>query len=453
MMRKPVPALKTLRCFPRTMWRGRSKAGRTIALVALSLGWLAPPSAQAQFQVLKVFPLDGSDRQPSAALVKGDDGNLYGTTYGGYSGYSDRGTVFKISSDGSTFSTLHSFAGSDGANPYAALVKGDDGNLYGTTPYGGAYGSGTVFKISPDGSTFSTLRSFNFADSDGIYPSSALAKGDDGNFYGTTYSGGPGGAYSVGTVFKISPDGSTFSTLHAFDYSDGANPNASLVKGDDGNFYGTTTYGGARETGTVFKISPDGSSFSTLHTFDFTNGYYNGAYLNSSLVKGDDGNFYGTTVTDDPYGAGTVFKISPDGSTFSTLHGFAGDDGAAPYAALIQACDGNFYGTTQQGGAYYSGTVFKISPDGSSFSTLHNFDYSDGAYPNASLVNGDDGNFYSTTHSGGAGVGVVFRLTAPILPSIPTIISSGSGGNVTLTSSSATSYLWSTGATTQSITV
>ena len=196
-------------------------------------------------------------KYPEAGLALGTDGNFYGTTYQG--GASNDGTVFKIT-PGGTLTTLHSFAGSDGLNPYANLTLGTDGNFYGTTFGGGGTGSyGTVFKITPSG-TLTTLHSFTISDGANLY--AGLALGTDGNFYGTTYAGGAG---AVGTVFKITPSG-TLTTLHSFAIGDGAYPIRSSREGTDSNFYGTTAYGGGNSDGTVFKITPSGT-LTTLHSF------------------------------------------------------------------------------------------------------------------------------------------------------------------------------------------
>jgi len=310
------------------------------------------------------------------------------------------------------FTLLHSFGMTgDGASPYAGLAQGTDGNFYGTTESGGANrcfaeGCGTVFRITPGG-TLTTLHSFDSAD--GAGPIAGLLQASDGNFYGTAPFGGPNN--SRGTVFKITPSG-TLTTLHGFCYlcAEGNEPRAGLIVGTDGNFYGTTGGGGANGDGTVFKITPSGT-LTTLHSFDSTDG----ASPVAALVLGTDGNFYGTTQFGGANIYGTVFKITPSG-TLTTLHNFNGTNGAVPYAGLVQATDGNFYGTTDGGGADDYGTVFKITPRGK-LTTLNSFDNADGSFPMAGLVQGTDGNFYGTTQEGGAvgscgdGCGTVFRIT------------------------------------------
>ncbi|HZZ16264.1 MAG TPA: choice-of-anchor tandem repeat GloVer-containing protein [Candidatus Sulfotelmatobacter sp.] len=340
---------------------------------------------------------------PRANIIQGSDGNFYGTTYAG--GTSLSGTVFKITPAG-VETVLHSFAGgaTDGSFPSAGLIQGSDGNIYGTTTGGGPTGEGTVFKITPSG--FETI--FVFNGYDGIGPFGALVEGSDGSFYGTTSGGGPN---FNGTVFKVTPNG-VMTTLHSFTggTTDGRNSNASLILGTDGNFYGTTPGGGANDKGTVFKITSAGVE--TL-LYSFGGGTTDANYPGSALVQGSDGNFYGTTVGEDPSNHGAVYRLTPAGVE-TVLYTFAGGtDGNDPAAALIQGSDGNFYGTTYSGGINNLGTVFKITPAGIK-TILHSFavDSTDGNYTAASLIQGSDGNFYGTNYSGGASnSGTLFKIT------------------------------------------
>jgi uncharacterized repeat protein (TIGR03803 family) len=305
-----------------------------------------------------------------------------------------------------TFITLRSFDKTDGANPYAGLVQATDGNLYGTTYAGGANYAGTVFKITPSG-TLTTLYSFcsRINCTDGYQPTAALVQADNGNFYGTTYYGG---ANRRGTVFKITLGG-TLTTLHSFDGTDGANPYAGLVQATDGNFYGTTYEGGANAFGIVFKITPSGT-LTTLYSFCSQSDCTDGLNPYAGLVQAANGNLYGTTASGGASHDKTVFEITPSG-TLTTLHSFDGTDGAGPVAGLVQATNGNLYGTTEVGGANpFLGTVFKITPSGN-LTTLHNFDGTDGEAPEAALVQATDGNFYGTTYLGGAGFGTIFKIT------------------------------------------
>ena len=357
---------------------------------------------------------DGAN--PSAGLVQGSDGSFYGTTYGLGSGPSANGTVFRISASGSLTGLWSFTGGTDGANPDAGLVQGSDGNFYGTTSGSGSGRSpyGTVFRISASGS-LTGLWSFT-GGTDGANPDAGLVQGSDGNFYGTTYGAGSGPSGN-GTVFRISPTGNLSNLWSFTGGTDGANPSAGLVQGSDGNFYGTT-YGsgsGPSAYGTVFRISAGGS---LTKLWSFTNGL-DGANSYAPLVEGSDGNFYGTTSQGGASGIGTVFRISPTGN-LTNLWEFTGcGDGGNPDAGLVQGSDGDFYGTTSGSGSgpSGSGTVFRISPSGD-LTTLHSFSVGDGANPYAGLVQGSDGNFYGTTYQGGTNgnYGTVFRLTVPLNP-------------------------------------
>jgi uncharacterized repeat protein (TIGR03803 family) len=355
--------------------------------------------------VLYSFAQGSDGQRPNASLIQGSDGTFYGTTdLGGANG---AGTVFSITSAG-TETVLYSFAGgsSDGASPAAGLIQGSDGNFYGTTDAGGAGGFGTVFKITPGG-TETVLHSFT-ANSDGAEPEASLIQGSDGTFYGTTDIGGTSGD---GTVFSITSAG-TETVLHPFagSSSDGSRPATGLIQGSDGNFYGTTDAGGVNADGTVFRITPSGTE---TVLYSFAGGSSDGSHPEGGLIQGSDGNFYGTTDAGGANGDGTVFKITPSG-TETLLYSFAGgsSDGSNPTAGLIQGSDGNLYGTTFLGGANGHGTVFKITPSGTE-TVLHSFagGFSDGESPEASLIQGSDGNLYGTTLDGGfSSVGTVFKV-------------------------------------------
>jgi uncharacterized repeat protein (TIGR03803 family) len=261
--------------------------------------------------------------------------------------------------------------------------------------------------------TFTTLHSFDYAD--GYNPIGGLVQAADGNFYGTTFFGG---ANYAGTVFKITPSG-TLTTLYSFckrrHCPDGELSTAALVQATNGNFYGTTYRGGVLGAGTVFKITPSGM-LTTLYKFCSQSNCTDGLAPHGGLIQATDGSLYGTTVDggSSTYcgnnGCGTVFKITPNGA-LTTLHSFDGADGASPAAGLVQASDGNLYGITSGDGANGDGTVFTITRSGM-LTTLHNFDGTDGSSPEAALVQATDGNFYGTTYGGGAtGNGTVFKIT------------------------------------------
>jgi uncharacterized repeat protein (TIGR03803 family) len=383
-------------------------------LLAIIAAIITLDSATGSAQtVTTLHSFNGTDGLlPDAALVQGTDGNFYGTTAAG--GAHHQGTVFKIDSAGN-LTTLHSFSGFplDGAAPTAGLVQGADGNFYGTTASGGMFFQGTVFRMTPAGMLL-VMHSFNGFMGEGAIPAAGLVQGSDANFYGTTVSGG---AHYKGTVFKITSLGA-LTTLHSFgDVSgDGVKPTAGLVQGTDGNFYGTTASGGTHYQGTAFQITPAGA-VSVLHSFSAST--TEGAVPVAGLVQGSDGNFYGTTAIGGMHYQGTVFNVDSMGN-FTTLHSLTGypNEGAGPVAGLMQGSDGNFYGTTAAGGIHYQGTAFKITPTGN-LTTLHSFSGSpsEGAGPVAGLVQGSDGNFYGTTALGGThGVGTVFSLSTSAAP-------------------------------------
>ncbi len=383
---------------------------RVVFVLAFSIAVAIASSAQTLSTVYSFCSQDhcNDGANPYSTLVQGSDGNFYGTANEGGT-YGD-GTVFNITPEG-MLTTLYSFSddNGDGIWPKAGLVQGTDGNFYGTAPIGGFYNDGTVFKITPEG-TQTVLHNFNdYYDHDGA-SRNGLIQATDGNFYGTTYSGGAN--INGGTVFKITPEGS-LTTLYSFcsqppSCTDGNGPNEP-VQATDGNFYGTTIGGGANGDGTVFKMTPQGV-LTTLYSFNNTDG----ASPNAGLVQGTDGNFYGTTIGGGANGDGTVFKMTPQG-TLTTLHSFDYVDGLFPYAELVQATNGDFYGTTSEGGGNDTcfqgcGTIFKITSTGV-FTTLHVFDSTDGASPYGGLLQASDGSFYGTTAGGGAYLaGTVFRL-------------------------------------------
>jgi len=372
-------------------------------------------SAQLRFDLLHSFsasPSNGSNS--SAPLIRGTDGNFYGTTYNG--GSNARGTVFKITPTGD-FSLLHSFVGApgDGDTPYAGLKLANDGNFYGTTYFGGTSNLGTVYRITPAGA-LTVIHSFGgVAVFDGARPYyGSLIQGTDGNLYGTTYNGGvasPGNVQGRGTVFRMTLDGAT-TILYAF--TGGTNiafPYGALVQANDGNLYGTAYAGDLAGNGGIFRITLTTTpTFTVLHIFQRMT---EGANAIAGLIQATDGNLYGVTHLGGSMDLGTAFKMPITGALplpVTVIHTFVGSDGSAPDQSLIQASDGNFYGTTKTGGAGF-GTVFKMAPSGT-LTTLRSFTGPDGANPFASVIQMPDGALYGTTSSGGgsAGAGVIFRL-------------------------------------------
>lgn len=389
-------------------------------------------AAQAQtFTTLVNF--DGNNgANPQAALVQGIDGSLYGTASDG--GDHAHGTVFRLSASG-RLTTLYSFCAQancgDGANPYGALVLATDGAFYGTTLTGGEQNFGTVFRITASGKV-TTLHSFCLQEScpDGATPEAGLVQGTDGDFYGTTEAGGE---FMSGTVFKVSSAG-VFTNLYSFCAgvcSDGGYPFDRLIQGPDGNFYGTNWIGGSfNSDGTVFEITPTGE-LTTLYTFCLQSDCLDGALPQAGLVQASDGNFYGTTTQGGTGSDGTLFRLTPTGK-LTTLYSFCTQtnctDGGYPQGGVIAATDGRLYGTTVLHGGKGYGTVFRISSSGG-LTTLHNFGSTDGASPMSSLLQATDGSFYGTTNLGGSGSGgTLFRMSADLNPFVAFVNGAGKAG-------------------------
>ena len=428
------------------IFRERSGSLRAALLVLLLMVGTALTSPAQTFRTLYNFCSvtnssgycsDGEN--PQATLVQGANGNLYGTTF--YGGQGNYGTLFKISTTGK-LTTIYNFCSlascADGTDPQGGLVLATNGNFYGVTNQGGAYGYGTVFKITATGK-LTTLHSFN--QTDGAYPQAGLIQAANGNFYGTTYVGG---TYSAGTAFEITPSG-TFTSLFSFcdniSCFTGFNPNG-LVQGADGNFYGTNYGGGGAANinycspysggGTAFQLTSSGTFTELVEEFCQPNGIY----PNSALVQAASGNFYGTTATGGSNASsGSVYEMTSTGSStslysFCLVTGCA--DGSDPQA-MILAPDGNFYGTTRSGGANSGqGTVFEITPTGN-LTTLHTFPGagSGGFNPVEALLLDTNGIFYGITWTGGknGGYGTVFSLNTGLAPFVETIPTSGKVGS------------------------
>ena len=419
-----------------------------------------------------IFTSDGRSPALPIALIQGNDGRLYGTSSaGGASGQHNPtpgdGTAFAMTADG-TLTALYSFCSlslcADGLNPGAGMTLGANGSFYGTTQGGGVggsdcdslYGCGSIIVFN---SVSKPTRLYSFCSAsrcaDGQTPDEPLVQGFNGSFYGNTLYGGnidncQGGC---GTIFRVTPSGQ-FATLHTFCESgsncpEGWNPQAPLVVGRDGNLYGGAN-GGSAPTGTLFRITPNGV-FTKMHQFNKKTDGDNP----SGLLMGSDGNFYGVS---DFYGAGafcsdticgTVFKITPAGQ-FTTLYSFCSEancaDGAGPYSGIIQGSDGNFYGTTIEGGTNVNsavcfgapcGVLFRITPTGQ-YTVLYNFcsqaDCADGK-GGGTLMQATDGKFYGTTTvgglagaCGGVGCGTVFSLDMGLSPFVKPVPWFGKAG-------------------------
>jgi uncharacterized repeat protein (TIGR03803 family) len=404
------------------------------AYVVFMLYALAAVSLTAQtFKSLASFDfMDGAS--PQAGLVQATNGDLYGTTPGG--GLYSSGTIFKMTPRG-TLATVYNFCPlancPDGSTPLAGMVQATNGYLYGTTQQSGMYGEGTIFKMTPSGS-LTTIYSFCSLTgcTDGVNPFAGLIQATNGDLYGTTAGGGSGTPAS-GTVFKMTPSGG-LTTIYNFCSqslcTDGSEPLAGLIQATNGDFYGTTLAGGAHGEGTVFKLTPSGT-LTTLHSFCSKTNCADGSNPESALVQATNGDFFGTTT----FGGatnnlGTVFEITSAGK-LTTLYSFCAQtpctDGYSPGAGLIQATDGNLYGTVPSGGDPMSegGTIYEITTGGS-FRTLYSFT-TEGDQPSATLVQDTNGELYGTTSLGGTGTacqngcGTVFSLSVGLSPFVTTL--------------------------------
>ncbi len=414
---------------------------RAVFALALACVLVTIPAPSAQAQTLTVLHnftggVDGAN--PDAGLTMDRAGNLYGTTSGGED---DSGSVFKLTHTNGrwTFALLYSFSsGENGYNPYAGVVVGSDGTLYGTTQYGGVHGWGTVFNLKPaphvSPNLFapwieSVLYSFQ-GGTDGTVPYGSVTFDQAGNIYGTTTAGGTG-CFGVGcgTVYQLTHSGSggwTESVLYAFSGSDGLMPLSGVTLDSAGNIYGTTWGGGVSGSGygTVYELTYSaGSGWAESFLYSFTAEGVNTPY--AGLIFDPSGNLYGATAGE----AGGVFELTPfDGTwTYSLLDGglAPGEPNPPPGSAcgargnLVMDGAGNLYGTTFCDGAYGDGSVFKLTPmnGGWTYTTVYSFTGgNDGYWPASNVVIDANGNLYGTTVYGGQyggyyGYGVVWEIT------------------------------------------
>jgi uncharacterized repeat protein (TIGR03803 family) len=372
--------------------------------------------AAAPFDV--VYGFSQPPQNPGqGTLVLAADGSCWGTTlYGGAYGW---GTIFRVNADGSDWQTIVSFSGTSGPTrgktPTSGLLKASDGNFYGTTFDDGANGYGTLFRITPAGN-FTTLADFTGqgAGGNGDSPTGALIQLGNGDIYGTTTFGGSHGA---GSVFRYS--GGLLQTVAEFDFNGtnnrGGYPMAGLVVAADGKLYGTTSQGGNFGAGTVFQL-PVGGALQAIVDFTFSGAVNRGAMPMTSLTLGDDQLLYGVTRDGGMGGFGTVFKVTTAG-VLTTLMEFSTSDprGLSPLASLLKLADGTFLGATTTGGASNAGTLFHVTPAGVLTTVI---DFTDngatnrGSAPATGMVPGSDGNYYGATQYGGSlERGTVYRLT------------------------------------------
>jgi uncharacterized repeat protein (TIGR03803 family) len=381
---------------------------------------VAPTLYAQTFKVLYSFGTKKGDPiNPSypGIIAQSRGGNLFSTTgSGGFSsGFSTLGTAFKITTGGN-LTVLHRFNGADGAAPWAGLTLATDGQYYGATDVGGIFsqrnGNGTVFKMTQHG-TITTLYKFQDG-ADGYGPLAPPVQSVAGEFYGTTASAT---SFGVGSVYKVTKYGD-FTLLHSFKEAEGATPIGPLVQGTDYFFYGTAEDGGKYGHGTIFRISSSGD-FKVLFNFDGTHG----AYPVAGLIQANDGNYYGVASGGGSSNAGVVFKMTSPGYAITVLHNFDGINGLAPAGGLVQATDGNLYGTTacttpKDCAIKPGGILFRLTLAGK-FTVLHAFSGSpgDGDQPLGALIQHTNGILYGATFFGGtANAGTFFSMDVGLKP-------------------------------------
>ncbi|HEX5323120.1 MAG TPA: choice-of-anchor tandem repeat GloVer-containing protein [Capsulimonadaceae bacterium] len=398
-----------------------ARFAQVLSALLLVMAVSQPPGHTQTFTVLYSMGTNPKDLiypREIGVLAQGPDGCIYSTTQQG--GEYGRGGIFKITPDGK-WTVLHSFNNTDGAGPQSGLTLGSDGNLYGAA-YGGGRGSGTIFKITPTGA-FTLLYSFLNAN-DGSFPISAPVEGQDGDFYGvTSYTNNqPGDA-----MYKITSSGK-YTTLYTATRAGAATlggRGSTLIAGSDGNFYGTTFAGGANNLGTIYKLTPDGK-VTALHSFD---GYHGSVAY--SLIQASDGNLYGTCSEGvgytGPSGFGLIYKLTLAGD-YTVIHTFDGNSGSAPVATVIEGSDGNLYGDTRGGTG--GGVIYRLAKDGTGFTVLHRFKAGEAGLDTIPLIQNTDGRFYGDSYVGGSKLtGLVYKLDAGLKPFVRPVLPWGKAGS------------------------
>ena len=375
----------------------------------------------------------------SAPLTRASNGLYYGTTF--YGGTGQYGTVFEISPAGA-FRTIYNFSAPDssqhnvdGHSPTSGLVMGPDGALYGCASAGGTNGTGTVFRVTIGGA-FTVLHTFSAdgptGNADGAVPVGALVQGHDGAYYGVTSSGGTSDG---GTAFRVTSSGQ-FTSLVSFSGVNGSVLRSGLILADDFNFYGVTSYGGAYDGGTIFRMTPQGD-VTVLYSFSPPNSSgtnLSGATPSARLTVGYDGNFYGTTTAGGSAGHGTWFRFTRSGVLMTLLSISNAIAGQSPsYSELTLGAEGRFYGVSTGAGTANSGLLYIISPGGV-LNPVFSFSGTSGTHPYGSPIQTPDGDFLGTTSDGGAnGNGTIYRLhsvdTRPVLGRVgPQAVAASSAG-------------------------
>ena len=398
---------------------------------ALLSALVAGQAHAATATTLVSFDYDTQGGTPYGSLIADANGNLFGMAYGG--GAYVAGTVFEIAKTASGYAStptvLVNFDNdATGGYPYGDLIADANGNLFGMTPYGRAYGYGTVFELAKTASGYAStptvLVNFDYGATGG-YPYGSLIVDANGNLFGMTHEGGVHGA---GTVFELAKTASGYAStptvLANFDNdATGGYPVGSLIADTNGNLFGMTYEGGAYGYGTVFELAKTASGYASTPTVlvNFDNSATGGS-PSGSLIADANGNLFGMTHYGGTHGHGTVFELAKTASGYAStptvLANFDnGATGGYPYGSLIADANGNLFGMTYEGGDYGYGTVFELAKTASGYAStptvLVSFDYdTQGGYPYGSLIADANGNLFGMTSYGGAyETGTVFEIT------------------------------------------
>jgi len=415
--------------------KSRFTLGLALACAALTLNLAVGAQAQTVTNLANFNFTNGS--RPYAGVIQATDGNFYGTTNVGGSGYLD-GNVFEVTPSGQLRS-IYDFCSQpncvDGRSPTSAPILGSDGNLYGVTSAGGTGFYGTFYKMTLSGE-ITTLYSFcETLCLDGYGPN-GIMQASDGNFYGTA---GFGGAFSEGTLFQLTPAGQ-FKLLHTFcsvppNCADGYHPFYPPIQASDGNFYGTAFGGGTSGEpwggGVLYELTSTGT-FEVIYNFCSSNTRYGCEHGTGpmSIVQDAKGDFFGTTDYGGNSDAGIVFEISASTNQLTVLHSFDVTDGEYPIARITLANDGNLYGVKLDDGGDGSGHLFEVTPAGV-YTPLYTFGSGSAGDDPSALFQGTDGNFYGTTLYGGHNAysnGTVFKLSNGLGPLVETVPVAGKVG-------------------------
>lgn len=374
-------------------------------------------SGGSTYSIVRQFLGVNDAQNPAGGVIEGGDGYLYGATEYDHPQYA--GALFRVSLAGTNYAVLFRFSGTNGRGASTPLWKGSDSQLYGTTSQGGQADAGTLFRFEPATSNLTVVVNFSPSGGEPAHLEAPLIEGSDGWLYGLSRRGG---TYNAGAVFKLQKNGSALTVLHSFVGSptDGRQPIGRLLEAGDGALYGTTYYGGANLAGTLFKLNQDGSGFAIVYHFQQSGSQARNPA--AGLIEDPSGRLYGTTQNGGSYGRGTVFRVNRDGSEFTVLLSFSGSGlhGRSPAAPLVLASDGFLYGTTPappftSGTTSPYGTAFRLRPDGTDYAVVRSFGNgmpTDGRNPSSGLIEGGDGWMYGATQAGGtAGFGTLYRFS------------------------------------------